>query len=324
MLPSRRRGGYNRKNMKYRFLTYSMILLAVTACSGGVEPGSELAQLTPYITPSEATAIPTDEAAVLDLTPTPAITPTPSVHIVSIGETVSSIAYQYGVSIDAILAANPEISPNAMIVGDEVLIPSEGAAGDAGIDRSIPGDIVFNIPYCMQSGDGLWCSVLAQNQGEIDVMDTVVEFSFLDEAGEEILSKKTPAVLRQLPSMQAVPVVIFLDDVPAGFKTVDVSVFSAVEIQPQPDAPEIVEVERQVSVGSQSAIISGVLRVENSAENERVEVTLAAAAFDTRGNIVGVRRKDITVAVGSDFDFSMTVFSSADSIKGINFYSEVN
>jgi len=79
-----------------------------------------------------------------------------------------------------------------------------------------------------------------------------------------------------------------------------------------------------VSVGSQSAIISGVLRVENSAENERVEVTLAAAAFDTRGNIVGVRRKDITVVVGSDFDFSMTVFSSADSIKEIIFYCEVN
>ncbi len=56
--------------------------------------------------------------------PTPVPTPAQVVHVVKAGDTVSGIATEYGVTVDQILAANPQIkNPNSINVGDEIVIP---------------------------------------------------------------------------------------------------------------------------------------------------------------------------------------------------------
>jgi LysM repeat protein len=44
-------------------------------------------------------------------------------HIVQTGESLSMIAAQYGVSVEAIMAANALDDPNTIVVGQELLIP---------------------------------------------------------------------------------------------------------------------------------------------------------------------------------------------------------
>jgi LysM repeat protein len=44
-------------------------------------------------------------------------------HVVKSGESLSEIASQYDVSIEAILAANSLDDPNTIVVGQELLIP---------------------------------------------------------------------------------------------------------------------------------------------------------------------------------------------------------
>jgi LysM repeat protein len=61
-------------------------------------------------------------------TPTPAPTPEPTpeevVHVVKAGDTLSAIAAQYNVTVDEILAANPQIkNANQIAVGDRITIP---------------------------------------------------------------------------------------------------------------------------------------------------------------------------------------------------------
>ncbi len=48
----------------------------------------------------------------------------PSSHIVQSGDTLSGIAAIYGVSVDAILAANQLLDPNILSIGQEVLLPN--------------------------------------------------------------------------------------------------------------------------------------------------------------------------------------------------------
>jgi len=57
--------------------------------------------------------------------PTPVPAPTPTIHVVSEGETLSRIARDYGLTLDELLAANPQITDaDRIAIGDEVIIPA--------------------------------------------------------------------------------------------------------------------------------------------------------------------------------------------------------
>ncbi len=79
---------------------------------GGNGPG--LGGATPSPSP-EITAPPSPTATPL---------PTPEVYVVAKGDTMSRIAKQFGVTIDEILAVNPQITnPDKITIGDEITIP---------------------------------------------------------------------------------------------------------------------------------------------------------------------------------------------------------
>jgi LysM repeat protein len=87
---------------------------AFKAITGGSQAG---ASPTPF--PS-ASAAPTESSA-----PTPKPEPTPIVHIVKSGESLSKIAQRYGVTVDQILSANPQIkNPDRIKLGDPITIPA--------------------------------------------------------------------------------------------------------------------------------------------------------------------------------------------------------
>jgi len=79
---------------------------------GGNGPG--LGGATPSPSPA-ITAAPSPTATPL---------PTPQVYVVAKGDTMSRIAKQFGVTIDEILAVNPQITnPDKIAIGDEITIP---------------------------------------------------------------------------------------------------------------------------------------------------------------------------------------------------------
>lgn len=97
-------------------------------------------------TPAPSTATPTPETAPATPaagaapvpSPTPkVVSPTPpsappgggenaGAHIVQPGDTLVGIAKQYGVSVDALKAANPDVDPRALRVGQRLVIPAGG------------------------------------------------------------------------------------------------------------------------------------------------------------------------------------------------------
>ena len=61
--------------------------------------------------------------------PTPTPGPTPLVYVVQPGDTMSKIAKKFDVGLDALIAANPQISdPNRINVGDRITIPTPGSS----------------------------------------------------------------------------------------------------------------------------------------------------------------------------------------------------
>jgi LysM repeat protein len=88
---------------------------------------------TPVPSPSvEATPIPTA---------TPVPEPTPETYVVKSGDSLSKIASSYGLSVDELLAANPQIKdPNKIQVGDEIVIPQPVPSEivDPGLEEASP------------------------------------------------------------------------------------------------------------------------------------------------------------------------------------------
>jgi LysM repeat protein len=75
---------------------------------------------TPTATPT-GTPIPTPTAS---STPTPA---PPRSHQVQVAETLSEIAEEYGVTVEEILALNPDVDPQLLQVGEVLLVPPAAA-----------------------------------------------------------------------------------------------------------------------------------------------------------------------------------------------------
>jgi LysM repeat protein len=60
-------------------------------------------------------------------TPEPQVTEPPAagqIYVVQSGDLPVTIAEQFGISVEALLAANPDINPNALNIGDELVIPA--------------------------------------------------------------------------------------------------------------------------------------------------------------------------------------------------------
>jgi LysM repeat protein len=112
-------------------LVVGLLLVIIWVTGGGIPSLPFLATDTP--TPTLTfTPLPPTDTPTITLTPPPSETPTPSgpvTYIVESGDTLFSIAQHFGISIDQLLAYNPEIAanPNAIGIGSQIIIPAVDA-----------------------------------------------------------------------------------------------------------------------------------------------------------------------------------------------------
>lgn len=302
-----------------------IILMILAGCRGIQIPNnSGASKLTPYIMQVDTIATAEIPTAVTETDSAPAPTATPIIHVVALGETISSIALNYGVLIDAIIKANPDAQPTTLIVGDELVIPASISRQAAAVGLAILKNIQISDPDCIRTRDGgLWCAVIIEKQGQEDLENIVVTFSFMDSDGSVIEERSVPTLMRHTAAETAIPAVIFLESVPVMYADATASLFSAlvVETSPSPYLTIVVEQETRV-LNEMEAMISGEMRVEAEQEKDRVDIWIGAAAFDVDGSLVGVRRLDSSVKTNETFDFSITVYSSAGSITRVVLYTE--
>lgn len=133
-----------------------LIIIFLTG-DGGLNLSGILATETPTESPTETPRPPT-ATATITLTPTPSDTPTPEwpkTHIVELGDSLSSIAGDLGVSIELIIAYNDIPDPNNVPIGTELTIP----APDSELPTStpLPDDLVTGdkVEYVVKVGDNL-------------------------------------------------------------------------------------------------------------------------------------------------------------------------
>jgi LysM repeat protein len=97
----------------------------------------------PTFTPGAATPFPTWGPAPATATPIPGFTPAPVRYTVQWGDTVYSIARRYGVTVEAIVAANGLPSNYLIKVGQTLTIPGQPVAANIYVVQT--GDTLYSI-----------------------------------------------------------------------------------------------------------------------------------------------------------------------------------
>ncbi len=155
--------------------------------------------------PSTVIMIPTNTPAAAGATPTPQISTqaNPSAYTVQFGDTLFKIASQFGVSVDALRAANPGINPNFIYPGQVLKIPSAsapttGQTPSAAQPTGTPAPSTgLPATYTVQRGD--WLYAIARRFG--------ISVSALQAANPGInINVLVPGTVLRIPGGGAIPV----------------------------------------------------------------------------------------------------------------------
>ncbi len=304
--------------------TLFFILLFLNACApqptdSAPQPGD----LIPYATSTQS-PLQTPEGLIPLTTPLPS--PTPFTYTVQRDDTMSSIALKFGVTLDDLVAANPEISPNAMSVGITLKIPSNP---DNPSDEPTPTPAPLTVQQieCYPTADkGMWCFVLVHNDFS-DLMENVsAQVTLVDSNNATLASQTALLLLNILPPNTSMPLAVFFPpDIPFNAKP-QVQILTAIRLLPDDERylpAAINNVLVQINAEGHSAQVSGLVLLQSQATAAN-QVWVAGTAYDDTGRVVGVRRweSNVSLPVGGSLPFEFLISSIGGRIARVEFAVE--
>jgi LysM repeat protein len=308
-----------------RCLFFAYLLMLLTACASQQNQVEiKNVALTPYFTASSdpvlATGtVQTPEGLVAAEMPLPS--PTPFTYTVKAGDTISSIALKFGVSMDDLQAANPEIAPNAMSIGQVIKIPSN-PDNPSGEPTPTPAPFTVQQIGCHSTANqGMWCFVLVHNDLP-DLLENVsAQITLVDSNNTALASQTALLPLNILPPNTSLPLTAYFPpDVPSTAKP-QVQILTAIRLLPGDERYLPATVHNtlvQVNADGRSARVNGLVFLPANARNAS-QVWVAATAYDGSGEVVGVRRWEWNdgLAAGGSLPFEFMLFSIGGKISRV-------
>jgi LysM repeat protein len=323
------RVGWVEKRLHYNHLMrYAIVLccLFAAACAPqSVDTTPDVGNLRPYQTTTPSPTISTPEGLVVSVQ-TPLPTPTPFIYTIAAGDTLSQIAEKLHVSLDALMAANPTVDPNALPVGHTILVPSNplNLTGEG-----TPTPVPFPVQQiaCHPTADrGMGCFVLIHNDSTSYIENVAAQVTLMDSNGKSIASQTALMPLDILAPDTSMPLTTyFAPDVPSDAKP-QVQILSATQILPGDPRYLPAAIQNtlvQVDWSGLSAQVSGKVTLPANSISSHL-IWVAATAYDGDGNVIGVRRWESKTGVqpGGSLPFNFMISSVGGTIERVDFAVE--
>lgn len=302
----------------HKFLIPLVVITLVISCTpqDDVEPrrAPTLAgSLQPWQSPTPNAVPPT---VTLIPTSTPLPTATPQLYIVKKGDTMGSIALELGYDMGDLVNANPDVSPSAMSVGQEIIIPAKEADEGKSVEMA-PLNVTLKSPSCYPTlSAGMWCFALAENNEDVAVESLSAKISLFDEENELLASGMAYAFLDRLPVGERFSLAVYFSGV-EGFHHAEAVLktgFAAPSDEGYLNA-SLQRVLTEIAWDGRSAQVQGDVVVEGVAS----QVWILATAYDEQNNVVGARRWE---GVGEEPTFEITIASAGHAIDHVSLLVE--
>lgn len=305
--------------MRKTLLVCSLLLSACQPASAAPAQNTD-GSLQPYLT---STPVATSTPNLLIIVETPQPTSTMQVYVIESGDTVSEIAEKFKIQQSDLLAANPDLNPNALTIGETIFIPDPSAQlAAASTPTPVPAPVTQAV--CHPSADsGVWCFALLQNNSTLVLENISAQITLLDESNNIIASKTAFPILDVIPPNSSLPVYVYFPNTPADV-TPQIQLLSAMQSELSSRPPAMLNnTVAQIDWDGKSAQVSGlvILPAESNAANQ---VWVAAVAYDQDGTVVGVKRwEGGALQPGGSIRFEFQVSSLGGVIEAVDFAVQV-
>ena len=246
--------------------------------------GSFAPYKTSTATPTRAAPTPLPE---IPLTPAP--TATPFTHIVVKDDSLLGIAIKYGVTLEDLKAANPDVDARMLSIGQVLIIPLATGQETALPLTPTPVQVRLESVKCYPVADGsLACLVEALNDQPEALENLMVWFGLYSQDGSLQNSQIGIPPINILSSGGRMPVVVYFppplpEELVARAELV--SAMAVGDLKSRYVSVDNITKEAQVSADGLSANVHG--QIVFSAPASRVKG--AAVAYDATGGVVGMR-----------------------------------
>lgn len=292
--------------------------------------GAQPPAVTPYLTepPARTTSPTATHAPTPTLPPLP--TPTPYLHTVVQGDTMIGIAVYFGISYDELSLANPEVNPNFLSVGTQLVIPlpEDDPGGEAQPEETVPevqpletGRVAC---YPLRTG-GLWCYLPVANSLPSAAENIAGIVRLYNQQGEEVASQAAHSLLNLLPSGRSMPLAAFFAPPVPKWENAQGQLTSADAANQSESRYLPAEVLNLGSLptsqdGLGVAVSGSLVFSLNEGEDGQLPTLgyawVLVTAFDADGVIVGVRRWEAPAdQIGPELNFDIPVFSLGKPIE---------
>lgn len=246
--------------------------------------------VTPTVAPTYTSTITSTSTPRLTSTPLPSPTSTPRVHTITSGETLLGIAWIYNVSLDELKSMNPDVNPNIMIVGTDLLIPVATLPPANLTLEPTPIQLPLEGLNCLPDADGgVWCFVWVNNTSSESYENITIGFNLADLQASQVFSSQGTAPLNILLAGEKIPVALYFPaPVPQPFQK-SAQFVSAVPYNPA--SGRYLSISAEV-ISDKSAIENQLLTIDGkfTLDEPASNITIVAVAIDDQGNFVGLRR----------------------------------
>lgn len=255
----------------------------------------------------------------------PIPTATPSTYIVAAGDTLGTIAEQFGLQLRDIQAANPGVVSESLSIGQTLKIPAE-PAGASGISLPTPAPAQVGEAKCYPSGAGYYCLAPVYNPFPEPLENVKLQITVVDQSGQPITSLEAFPPLDVLPPGSALPAYAYFPALELGAMPL-AQLATSIRLLPG-DGRYFPAAARNVLVtvgwDGRSARAQGQVFLLSEAKTAAGTVRLVAVAYDAQGEMVGFRRWESTRRLRPDGSqpFDVSIYSLGPAIEKVEIVVE--
>lgn len=260
---------------------------------------------------------------------TPAPTSTPLTHIVGRNETLLGIASQYGVSLEALLAANPGVNPRFLSIGQGLIIPGpDGQPVTSLFPTPTPVPVrLISLDCYSAPSDSMWCLATVQNTTETVLEGLSAVIKLVGEDGQVLASVVANAPANLLPGGKSFALAAYFPPPAPSFAIAQMEMRSGVPLSEGDERYVDVEIVRPVATpgpDSKSYGVTGRLAVTEGSDPANARLAVLAMGLDSAGKVVGYTRWEevVEIAEGAEVPFEVTVISLGPVIEKVDLLAE--